>query len=72
MKRQTLLGPYELINETWVSNRTVEGEVRLIEGLLYCAEDDILYGAYDILQQTKDRQVSKWIPLYASQLNDNV
>jgi len=71
MKRQTILGPYELIDGYWCSTVVAEGTIRIIEGSFYYAEDDILYDVPDIVICTKDRRVSKWLPIYSDSLHDN-
>jgi len=71
MKRQTIMGPYELINGFWCSAIVEEGTTRVIEGSLYYAEDDIIYDVPDILTRTKNRRVSKWLPIYSDSLHDN-
>ena len=63
MKRRTLLGPYEMVNEHWTSSRVEEGTVRQIEGRLYHAVDDVLKGVYDIKTGYDNTKVSKWVPV---------
>jgi len=63
MERRTLLGPYEKIKGFWTSHRMDEGTVRVIEGKLYRAEDDILINTYDMLTQKDSKNISKWILL---------
>lgn len=72
MKRQIILGPYELIEDQWVSRgRIDDGTVRVIEGVLYYSITDILIGEKDICNQTADTKITRWVEYGNNWLNDN-
>jgi hypothetical protein len=61
MERRIILGPYEFINEHWISREHItEACLRVIEGKIYYPTDYIL-NEYDPGTRNVTREVTRWV-----------